>query len=75
MPYDKISELPDLVTENLPKRAQGIFLAAYTNAWDEYADPKRRRGDADREETSMKVAWSAVKQSYEKEGDRWVKKD
>lgn len=75
MPYDKISELPDQVTDNLPKHAQEIFLAAYNNAWDEYADPDDRRGDASREETAMKVAWSAVKQSYHKKGDRWVKKD
>jgi cation transport regulator len=74
MPYDKISELPDQVTDNLPKHAQEIFLAAYNNAYDEYADPKDRRGDSGREETAMKVAWSAVKQSYQKEGDRWVKK-
>jgi cation transport regulator len=75
MPYKKLSDLPEQVTENLPKHAQEIFLSAFNNAWDEYADPKERRGDADREETAFKVAWSAVKQSYEKRGDRWVKKD
>lgn len=42
-------------------------------AWKEYADPKDRKGDASREETAHKVAWSAVKKSYEKKGDRWVK--
>lgn len=75
MPYAKTEELPDQVKDNLPKHAQEIYLAAYNNAWDEYADPKERRGDDSREEVAIKVAWSAVKQSYEKEGDRWVEKN
>jgi cation transport regulator len=74
MPYDSISELPDSVAGSLPKKAQEIFLAAFNNAWDEYADPDDRRGDASREETAFKVAWAAVKQQYEKQGDRWQRK-
>jgi len=58
----------------LPKHAQEIYKEAYNSAWDEYADPSDRRGDASREETAHKVAWAAVKQKYEKQGDRWVKK-
>ena len=55
--------------------AQDIYKEAFNSAWDEYTDPKDRRGDADREETAHKVAWSAVKRSYEKgpDGD-WRKK-
>jgi cation transport regulator len=74
MPYDKVSDLPKSVKDNLPKHAQEIYQAAFNNAWDEYADAEDRRGDASREETAHKVAWSAVKESYKKEGDRWVKK-
>jgi cation transport regulator len=75
MPYKKLSELPDSVQDNLPKYAQEIYKEAYNSAWDEYADPDDRRGDASREETAHRVAWSAVKKTYEKKNDQWVKKD
>ena len=76
MPYERITELPDSVKDNLPKHAQEIYKEAYNSAWDQYDEPSEREGDASREETSHKVAWSAVKQSYEKNDDgRWVKKD
>lgn len=75
MPYDKVSELPDSVRDNLPKHAQEIYKEAFNSAWDQYDDPDERRGDASREETAHKVAWSAVKQKYEKKGDRWQAKD
>lgn len=74
MPYKQIDDLPKSVTNPLPKHAQEIYLAAFNNAWDEYQDADDRRGDASREEVAHKVAWSAVKQSYEKSGDKWVKK-
>jgi cation transport regulator len=75
MPYKKLSELPDNVKDNLPKHAQEIYKSAYNNAWDEYKDPADRRGDASREETAHKVAWSAVKEKYEKVNGRWVQKE
>lgn len=75
MPYDNRKELPKSVRDNLPAHAQDIYKEAFNSAWDEYSDPDERRGDTSREETAHKVAWSAVKQSYEKNdaGD-WVKK-
>lgn len=75
MPYQSIQELPDSVEENLPKHGREIYKEAYNNAWDQYADPEDRKGDASREETAHRVAWSAVKQEYEKKNNRWVKKD
>lgn len=75
MPYQSIKELPDSVKDNLPKHAQEIYKEAYNNAWDQYADPEDRRDDASREETAHRVAWSAVKQEYEKQNGRWTKKD
>lgn len=75
MPYDTISDLPDNVKDNLPKHAQEIYLSAFNNAWEEYSDSDDRRGDSSREETAHKVAWSAVKQKYEKQGDKWQRKD
>ncbi|MCS4308362.1 cation transport regulator [Rheinheimera pacifica] len=75
MPYETRSELPDSVKDTLPGHAQDIYQAAFNNAWDEYADPDKRRGDDSREEVAHKVAWAAVKQSYEKnEAGHWVKK-
>ena len=72
MPYQKDSDLPDSVKDNLPKHAQDIYREAFNHAWDEYADADKRRGDESREETARKVAWSAVKQGYAKGDDeRW----
>ncbi|NLX11655.1 MAG: putative cation transport regulator ChaB [Chloroflexi bacterium] len=77
MPYDKVSDLPESVRDNLPKHAQEIYRKAFNSAWEEYSDPDDRRDDASREETAHKVAWGAVKRSYEKEeaSGKWVKKD
>lgn len=74
MPYRNLKELPESVRNVLPKHGQEIYLAAYNSAWDEYAEPEDRKGDDSREEVSHKVAWSAVKQVYEKDGDRWVRR-
>ena len=74
MPYDTLDALPDQVKNNLPKHAQEIYKEAFNSAWDEYADPEERRDDASREETAHKVAWAAVKQSYEKKDGEWVEK-
>lgn len=72
MPYQSNRDLPSSVKDHLPEQAQDIYRAAFNNAWEEYADPAKRRGKASREETAHKVAWSAVKQNYHKEGERWV---
>ena len=55
MPYNNISELPDSIKNNLPKEAQQIFMAAFNNAFE----------DND-EETSIKIAWSAVKNVFDR---------
>jgi len=75
MPYDKLSDLPDSVKAHLPKHAQEIYQAAYNKAWDEYAKPEERRANASREETAHRVAWAAVKDKYEKQGEQWVAKE
>ncbi|HPJ29850.1 MAG TPA: ChaB family protein [Methanothrix sp.] len=76
MPYESPDELPQSVRDNLPSHAQEIYMKAFNNAWDEYANPEDRRGDASREETAHKVAWAAVKKVYEKDEDdgRWKKR-
>ena len=75
MPYDSLSDLPDAVKDNLPKHAQEIYKEAYNSAWEQYKDPQDRSDDDSREEVSHRVAWSAVKQVYEKEDGAWVKKE
>lgn len=75
MPYDTISQLPDSVRDNVPRHAQEIYKEAFNSAWDEYKDPDDRRGDDSREEVAHKVAWSAVKNEYEKDADgHWRRK-
>jgi cation transport regulator len=75
MPYDRNADLPDSVRDNLPEHAQDIYREAFNSAYEEYKSARDRRADASREETAHKVAWSAVKQKYEKRGDRWRAKD
>lgn len=68
MPYESINELPDSVKKNLPKHAQEIYQAAFNNAWKQYDHDEQR---------AHSVAWSAVKEDYEKNentGD-WQKKE
>lgn len=55
MPYKRVSDLPDQVRESLPKHAEEIYKEAFNSVWDEYADPKDRRGDASREEVARTI--------------------
>ncbi len=76
MPYKTLDDLPKVVRDNLPKHAQEIYQAAFNSAWEQYDQPEERRGDASREETAHRVAWAAVKQSFEKDETtgKWQKK-
>ena len=75
MPYRTTAELPAAIREHLPKHAQQIYRSAFNNAWTQYADSRKRRGKASREETAHKVAWAAVERLYEKRDDgRWHKR-
>jgi cation transport regulator len=67
MPYKTIGDLPDSIRNHLPEHAQEIYREAFNHAWEEYADPQKRRGSASREEVTHKVAWAAVKKQYEKD--------
>ncbi len=72
MPYDKRSDLPGSVRDNLPAHAQDIYKEAFNSAWEQYKDPDDRRDDASREEVAHRVAWAAVKRSYYKdEAGHW----
>ena len=69
MPYVTTSDLPPAV-RRLPPHAQEIFLAAFNSAW----DSDSVRAPQKQEETASRVAWTAVKKRYRKQGDRWVPK-
>lgn len=75
MPYKNLEDLPERVKNNLPKHAQEIYQKAFNNAWEQYKEPKERRGKESREQTAHKVAWSAVEQKYYKDrSGKWTKK-
>lgn len=74
MPYARNADLPAPVRGALPREAQTLYRKAFNSAWQEYRRPATRRGGASREETAHRVAWAAVKVSYQKRGGRWVRK-
>jgi cation transport regulator len=75
MPYNTNSELPEPVQNRLPEHAQDIYREAFNDAWEEYSDPSKRRGEESQEAVAFKVAWSAVKKEYEKDKQgNWHKK-
>ncbi len=67
LPYEKLSDLPDSVKDNVPEHAQEIYRAAYNSAEEQYDEEDRRH----------RVAWAAVKDKYEKdeESGEWVPKE
>ena len=64
MPYESIDDLPEPVKHSLPSHAQKIFMEAFNHAYK----------PAQQEERAFKIAWSAVKKTYEKRDGKWVKK-
>ena len=73
---DDISDITEKQIDELPTHGQEIFKEAHKNALDQYKDPKKRKGGKkeSKEQVAHKVAWSAVKKIYKKEGDKWIKK-
>jgi len=70
MPYADISDLPAPVRHHLPFPAQEMFLSAFNSAWESY----RGSDPAGRERRAFRIAWAAVKRSYEKMDGEWVPK-
>lgn len=65
MPYKANEDLPKSITDHLSQEAQTLFRKVFNAVYEEYGT----------EEQGFKVAWSAVKKQYEKQGDGvWVKK-
>lgn len=76
MPYKSNQDLPDSVRSVLSAHAQDIYREAFNSAFAQYKDAADRQGDDSREEVAHKVAWSAVKNKYQKgEDDKWHRHD
>ncbi len=61
MPYTSPGQLPPSVRNNLPEKAQEIYLGAFNSAWEEHPGS---------EETCAAIAWAAVKKAgYVKSDD------
>lgn len=68
MPYRVNADLPPSVRDHLPAHAQDIFREAFNAAY------AAHEGDPRQEEAAFRIAWAAVKRTYEKIGPEWVTK-
>lgn len=67
--YDNLQALPKGVADNLPLHAQEIYKSTFNNAIKDHA------GEKDAESIAHRIAWSAVKQTYEQNGSgKWQRK-
>jgi len=65
MPYSSNAALPAVVRAHLPDHAQDIYRAAFNNAWERWGEDAR----------AHRIAWAAVKRSYERSDDLWVPRE
>ena len=68
MPYRENGDLPANVQNHLPQHAQDIYREAFNHAYEAHA------GESDREKRAHMIAWGAVKRSYVKLGDTWMRR-
>jgi cation transport regulator len=68
MPYDQNSELPESVRGHLPVHAQTVFREAFNHAFAAHS------AEPDCEQRAFRIAWSAVKRTYEKRDGEWVRR-
>lgn len=68
MPYRSSKDLPAGVRRHLPPHAFDIYREAFNHAFASHA------GNSRQEEIAHRTAWAAVKRSYVKFGDDWVRR-
>jgi cation transport regulator len=68
-PYTQMTELPENVRKTLPPQARLIYQAAFNSAWNKYKVQLLSLGATSIEDLSHQLAWKAVKQLYEVNGD------
>jgi cation transport regulator len=66
MLYRSNRDLPTLVRNHLPPRAQDIYREAFNNAFASHS------GSQNREENSHRIAWATVKRLYVRSDDECV---
>lgn len=66
MPYTSTEDLPPNVKDHLPKHAQEIFVEAFNDAYEHL--------EGNDEAPAFRIAWGAVKRTYEKRDGKWVAK-
>lgn len=67
MPYEINADLPASVRQHLPDHAQDIYREAFNHAY------AAHQGDVRQEEAAHRIAWAAVKRTYVKSGNTWVR--
>ena len=67
MPYSSNTDLPVSVRHHLPEHAQDIYREAFNHSFSSHA------GDVRQEEIAYRTSWAAVKRSYVKLEDEWVR--
>lgn len=68
MPYRSTRDLPADVRHHLPPHALDIYREAFNHAFASH------EGDLRQEEIAHRTAWAAVKRSYVKIDDEWVRR-
>jgi cation transport regulator len=69
VPYSTNTALPASIRRHLPPHAQEIYREAFNHAFASH------QGDPRQEEAAHRIAWAAVKRSYEKIGDSWLPRE
>ncbi len=72
MPYFFITDLPEMIQKQLPKKAQEIQRRALNRVWDNHRDPATLPKGETRVWLAAKIAWHEVKKKYKKWGKHWV---
>jgi len=68
MPYAMNADLPASVRNHLPDHAQDIYREAFNHAY------AAHESDVRQEEAAHRIAWAAVKRSYVKSGESWIRR-
>lgn len=68
MPYSTVADLPPAVRHALPEHAQSIYRHAFNHAWERYHD------HPERESVAHRIAWAAVKRTYQKVDSAWIER-
>ena len=68
-----VQDIPHEVRKELPAPAQQLYFEAYNSAVQELRDSsKSLSSQQEAVGAATKIAWSAVKQQFQKKGDHWV---